>query len=181
MTWLYLSWLILLLGASVAFYSQHPEYLVATGGEPRLSNRMRERLALLIMSRVASSYLKGEPAWSRERLTQTLGVPMHAVDVVVDALRQGGLLAETSSTPPCYLPSRELAQITLKELLDVVRTAGEARFLSPEQLPVPPEVTDVLQRLEHAMSTAAGEISVAQLVAVDDQDTASTSFGLRQT
>ena len=28
MIWLYVSWLVLLFGASVAFYVQHPEYLV---------------------------------------------------------------------------------------------------------------------------------------------------------
>jgi len=181
MIWLYLSWLILLLGASVSFYSQHPEYLVAAGGDPRLSNRMRERLALLIMSRVASNYVQAGPAWSRERLTQTLGVPMHAVDVVVDALQKGGLLAETSDTPPCYLPGREPARIKVKNLLDVVRAAGEDRFLCPEQLPVPTEVEDVLDRLERAMSSAAGEISVAQLVAVEARGTDSTPAGLRLT
>ena len=53
MLWLYLSWLILLFGAAVSFYVQHPEHLVARAGEPRLSNRMRERLALVIMSRIA--------------------------------------------------------------------------------------------------------------------------------
>ena len=41
MLWLYLSWLILLFGAAVSFYVQHPEHLVAKAGEPRLSNRMR--------------------------------------------------------------------------------------------------------------------------------------------
>ena len=46
MIWLYLSWLVLLFGASVAFYVQHPEYLYLRGGEPRLSNRMRELLGL---------------------------------------------------------------------------------------------------------------------------------------
>ena len=181
MLWLYVSWLILLLGASVSFYSQHPEYLVSAGGEPRLSNRMRERLALLVMSRVASNYLGGGPAWSRERLTQTLGVPMHAVDGVVDTLCNAGLLAETSDKPPCYLPARELAQIRLKELLDVVRAAGEDRFLCPEQLPVPPGVEDVLQRLERARSSAVGEFSVAQLVAVEAQGADSTPVGLRLT
>lgn len=167
MIWLYLSWLILLLGASVSFYRQHPEYLVAAGGEPRLSNRMRERLALLIMSRIAGHYLEGGSAWSRQRLTQELSVPMHTVDVVVGALCEGGMLAETSETPPCYLPARDLARVTVKELLEVVRAAGEDRFLSPERLPVPPEVEDVLHRLERATHSAVGEISVAQLAAAD--------------
>ena len=181
MIWLYLSWLILLLGASVSFYSQHPEYLISASGEPRLSNRMRERLALLVMSRVASSYLGDGPAWSRERLTRTLGVPTHAVAAVVDALQQGGLLAKTRDSPPCYLPAREPAQLTLKELLEVVRAAGEGQFLSPEQLPVPPEVEDVLQRLERATNSVAGEISVAQLVAAAAPGTGHTPVGLRLT
>jgi hypothetical protein len=34
-------WLILLLGSSIAFYHQHPEYLVLCAGKPRLSNWMR--------------------------------------------------------------------------------------------------------------------------------------------
>ena len=37
MIWLYLSWLVLLFGASIAFYVQRPEYLYSGGGEPRLS------------------------------------------------------------------------------------------------------------------------------------------------
>ncbi|MGH8736211.1 MAG: YihY/virulence factor BrkB family protein [Burkholderiales bacterium] len=36
MLWLYLSWLILLFGAAVSFYVQHPEHLVAKAGEPRV-------------------------------------------------------------------------------------------------------------------------------------------------
>ena len=34
MLWLYVSWVVLLFGASVAFYMQHPEYLYAQSGEP---------------------------------------------------------------------------------------------------------------------------------------------------
>jgi membrane protein len=116
---------------------------------------------------VASHYLEGAPALSRERLTQTLGVPMHTVDVVVDALRDGGMLAETTENPSCFLPARDLAHVTVKELLEVVRAAGEDRFLSPERLPVPPEVDDVLNRLERGMRSAVGEISVAQLAAAE--------------
>ena len=47
MIWLYLSWLILLVGASIAFYHQHPEFLTVRRGELRMSNRLRAKLALL--------------------------------------------------------------------------------------------------------------------------------------
>jgi membrane protein len=75
MIWLYVSWLILLFGASVAFYRQHPEYVVAPGGEPHLSNRMRERVALVVMSLIADHYHKGRPGWTMQQLSQALTCP----------------------------------------------------------------------------------------------------------
>ena len=47
--WLYVNWLILLIGAQLAFYHQNPAYLRIGRREPRLSNSMRERLALNVM------------------------------------------------------------------------------------------------------------------------------------
>lgn len=174
MIWLYLSWLILLLGASVAFYRQHPEYLVARGGEPRLSNRMRERLALLIVSRIAEHHLAGHAAWTLQQLTQALGVPMHAVETVLGALRQGGILAETGDDPPAYLPARDLDTVSVKRLMDVVRAADEERYLSPDTLPVPAPVEEMLQRLDQAMDATTGDRSLRNLVA------ASATSGTRQ-
>ena len=59
---LYLSWLVLLFGCSVSFYVQHREYVLQQGGEPRLSNRMRERVALMVMSLVAARLRQALPA-----------------------------------------------------------------------------------------------------------------------
>jgi len=166
--WVYLSWLILLFGASVAFYLQHPEYLVAEGGEPRLSNRMRERLALVIASLISSHYVAGRPAWTLRQLTQALNVPMHAVDVVLVALVQGQLLVKSNDDPPAYLPARDLGAISVEQLLEVVRSAGEDRFLNPAGLPVPAPVAQVLARLDQALNAAATDISLKDL-AVDSR------------
>ena len=163
--WVYLSWLILLFGASVAFYLQHPEYLIAEGGEPRLSNRMRERLALVIVSLISSHYVAGRPAWTLRQLTQALNVPMHAVDVVLVALVQGQLLVKSNDDPSAYLPARDLGAISVEQLLEVVRSAGEDRFLNPAGLPVPAPVAQVLARLDQALNAAAADISLKDLAA----------------
>jgi membrane protein len=163
MIWLYLSWLILLFGASVAFYQQHPEYLVAESGEPHLSNRMRERLALAIMSLIGGHYVTGRPAWSMRQLTQTLGVPMHSVQVVLGALAQANLLVESNDEPPAYLPARDLGAIPVPQLLEAVRRAGEDRFLNPAALPVSEPVAQVLSRIEHALSAATVNVTVKDL------------------
>src|SRR5512146_1497972 len=159
MLWLYLSWLILLFGAAVSFSVQHPEHLVAKAGEPRLSNRMRERLALVVMSLIARRHLDGAAPLSADELAQTLRMPMHAVDAVLDALRAGGILACTGDQPPGWLPVRDLESASAKELLDAVRAAGEDRYLSVEALPAPAPVERLLRRSDEASASVLSQAS----------------------
>ncbi|MGD8935334.1 MAG: YihY/virulence factor BrkB family protein, partial [Thiogranum sp.] len=77
--WLYLNWLVLLLGAQVAFYAQYPQYLTREPVRLRLSNRLRERLALQIMFMVADHHLRKLKPWTAEALVHRLGLPMQPV------------------------------------------------------------------------------------------------------
>jgi membrane protein len=163
MIWLYLSWLILLAGASVSFYVQRPEYLIAEGGEPQLSNRMREALALSAMSLVARRFVGGQPALSLEALTHSLGVPMNALRGVLDALDQANLLTQTSSEPPAYLPAQDPASIPVQRVLDTVRAAGEGRHLAASDLQATPCVDRLLRRIQDAMDASVAGLSVADL------------------
>ncbi len=162
--WLYLNWLILLLGASIAFYIQNPEYLVLEQGEPRLSNRMRERVALMLMYLIGSTYRDGAAAWTFAGLTQRLGVPSYALQMVLAALEQGGLLLRTGDDPPAYLPSRDLGSIALKDLLFALRTAGEEHYLGPESVPAPAEIEAILARVDLALEEQVRELTLRDLV-----------------
>ena len=163
--WLYVSWLILLFGADISFYLQHPEHLYATPGEPQLSNRMRERLTLAVMSHIASHFVEGRPPWTLQQLTQRLGIPMHAVNAVLEALEQGGLLIRSHDDPPAYLPARDLADVSIAELMSAIRTAGEDRFLNPESLTIPPLAEDLVSQAERTIVASLGKTSVKALAA----------------
>lgn len=162
MIWVYASWLILLFGASVAFYCQHPQYLVPLGGEPRLSNRMRERLALAIMCLIAAAYRASQPPLTAHELARRLGVPMHGVTTALEALKQGGLLA-SAQDPPGYLPARDLNTVSVHEVLAVVRSAGEDRYLNPAVFDVAPGIKEVLERIDAESARTLGTVSVSSL------------------
>lgn len=164
MIWLYLSWLILLFGASVAFYAQHPEYLYAGAGEPRLSNRMRERLALSAMSLVTERFLTGAILPSLDDFTRQLGVPMHVLDTVLGALGRQALLLQGADEPARYLPARDPSAILVSDVLGAVRAAGEEEFLTPDILPTSLAVETVLGRLETAQMSALGGMTMRDLV-----------------
>ncbi|MDH5535774.1 MAG: YihY/virulence factor BrkB family protein [Betaproteobacteria bacterium] len=164
MIWLYLSWLILLFGASVAFYYQHPEYLVARGGEPQLSNRMRERLALGTMSLIAGRFLSGKPPLAAVELSRLLHTPANAVQNLLDSLERNALVTVNAGDPPAYLPARDLSLIPVKHLLEVVRTAGETGYFASAELPVSEQVEQVLTGLEAAAGASVEHLSVKDLV-----------------
>ncbi|MEO8303988.1 MAG: YihY/virulence factor BrkB family protein [Betaproteobacteria bacterium] len=162
--WLYVSWLILLFGAATAFYLQNPDYLYAMPGEPRLSNRMRERLALAIMNLIGSHFVQGRPPWTLGQLTQRLAIPMHSVNVAVEALAQAGLVAQNNGHPPAYLPARDLANISVGQVMAAVRRAGEDGFLNPVALPLPPPVEIVVDRMDQALAASIEGLNVNAIV-----------------
>jgi membrane protein len=162
--WIYLNWLVLLVGASFAFYLQHPEYVVPQMGEPRLSNRMRERVALMAVYLVGRAFRDGEPAWTFAALTQRLGVPMHALDAVLGALQRGGILLQTGDDPPAFLPARDLHGIAIDDVLRRVRAAGEENSLGPDAMPAPPELESLLSGMEAAAAGPAQGRSLAELL-----------------
>ncbi|MEO8629561.1 MAG: YihY/virulence factor BrkB family protein [Betaproteobacteria bacterium] len=163
--WLYTSWLILLFGASVAFYLQHPEYLLASGGEPQLSSRMRERLALAAMSHIATHYLAGRAGFTLHALAQKLAVPLPAVEEVIVALNACDVLVRSSDLPAIYLPARDIGSISVASLLQAIRSQGEKGYLGPEMLAVPAPVEQALQYLQQAESAGLEGLTIKDLAA----------------
>ncbi len=125
MIWLYLSWLILLLGASIAFYYQHPEYQSGSRAPRRLSAGAEERLALWSMALIGRAHVQGTATWTAQRLAQMISIPTANIEQLLIALERGGLLVHTTEDPPRYLLARALETITIKAVLDSVRNTGE--------------------------------------------------------
>ncbi|UCH48764.1 MAG: YihY/virulence factor BrkB family protein [Betaproteobacteria bacterium] len=165
MLWLYLSWLILLFGSSVSFYVQYPEYVVKNRGPIRLSNRMSERLALVVMSMIGRRHLEGGTPWTLDALSRELRMPIRTVNDVLMALQEWKILTTTGEEPPGWLPMRDLDQVSVKEVVDTVRAYGESDYLRPEALRGPESVERMVQRAEDAADAALRDTSIKDLAA----------------
>ncbi len=156
MIWLYLSWLILLVGASIAFYHQHPESLAPNRREPRLSIHAREKLTFIAMTLIGRSYYANKPAWTSGSLAQHINTPAIFVEMAMDTLVRRGLVARTADDPPQFLPMQAPDTVTLKSLLDAVRAAdeGETGGLTVNQLPKEPYVDSLISQLDRSAEEA---------------------------
>jgi len=158
--WLYLNWLTLLIGAQLAFYIQHPEYLRIGRQEPRLSNSMRERLALNIMLLVGRAFRDPQQSLSIETLSDALQIPSLTLEPILRDLEDNSLL--TTNEKDELLPGRETAQITLREILDVVRSqGGTGSWREPRW---EKHVDDVGRQLDEATLSTVGETTLVDLI-----------------
>ena len=124
--WVYLSWLILLIGAQLAFYLQFPQYLRHGQRTIELTGSDREQAALSIMYLIGRDYAAGRSGWSAGRLAAEFDVPSIALTGVLARLERSGLILATEEER--FIPGRALEGILLADVLDAVRTLQIGRF-----------------------------------------------------
>ncbi len=157
MLWLYVAWLILLIGGTVAFYHQHPEYLGVMPGELSASNRLRERIALASMVRIGASFHNGQGPVDAFTLSEEMRLPTALVQDSLAALTDGGLLVRVEEPAGGYLPGRDIGRLRLTDILACARSAHEPRVLVPERLPGDPLAEDIMQHVEDSAAQSLGE------------------------
>lgn len=158
--WTYLGWLILLLGAQLAFYLQYPNYLRLGHAPMRLSGYEEERLALDIMARVGHGHRAGDAPWTIEQLGRAMVLPGVAVADMAGQLERSGLLAQADDGK--LFPGREISTITLSEIVHSARTRRTGREPLPRASA--PGVLDLQQDMERAWRHALGTRTLADLV-----------------
>ena len=176
MIWLYLSWLILLIGASVAFFYQHPEYMGLMTREITLSGRLKEHLSLMAMFYIGQQYYNGQPPWSTDALARCLRMPVAPLELLLKSLEESGLLLKVREDPRAYVPARDLDRIGVADVLDSVRALGEQGHLSPRRLPAEPAVDALLEALDRARHDALSGCSLRDLAAESHAESSLTSF-----
>jgi membrane protein len=166
--WLYLSWLILLVGAQIAFYAQNPVFLRIGRQEPRLANELRERIALNVMYLVGMAFRTGDTCCTIERVADAMGVPGPATAPVLSALEAAGLISTNDQAG--LMPGREISRITLAEVLAAVRAGGDTGAL---QAPVWAAPVDRLAReVQAAVEKLTAATTLSEFLdqgAVDDR------------
>jgi len=163
MIWLYLNWLIVLVGAELTFCHQNLKFLTLRKEVFNLSTKLKEKLSLIIMYLIGYNYYNDLSMWTLESLTERLRLPHEPVEEAVNDLTQHNLIIETADLPPCFVPSRALEKITLKEIVDATRTNYETDLVEKKYLSMR-EVDLVTGKVESAIDAALGETSLKDLV-----------------
>jgi membrane protein len=163
MIWLYVGWIILLIGASITFYHQNPQQLNWKQENSHISGHMRDQLALQAMVNIARAHdQQSDLLPSLENLAACQQVPVEVLRRMLDALQGDGLIQQSAQDPPHYLPGASLQRIRLADILSSARRAeddGRSEHLHSDEV-----VDGLLRGLEQDLDLRLGEESLAGLL-----------------
>ena len=169
MIWLYLNWMILLVGSSISFYHQNPDQLRWKRQSLHISGRMRDQMALQAMvdiARVHDRQLQLVP--SLQNLAAYRRVPVDLLKRMLDALQSDGLIQLSAQNPPLYLPGASLQHIKLADILRSARVAeddGRSDGLYSDTL-----VAEILRELDQGLESHLGEVSLVDFLKKFEDD-----------
>lgn len=152
--WIYVSWLILLMGGSVAFYHQHPEHFGLLTHELQFSNRVKERLSLLAAFLIVQNFHYRLEPWTSVALARRLRVPLAPLEKMLETLQEASIVVAVSGKSEAYVPAGDPESITVRDVLVAVRSAGESHQFTLDKITSEPVVSEIYADIERAADEA---------------------------
>ncbi|MBT8149060.1 MAG: YihY/virulence factor BrkB family protein [Gammaproteobacteria bacterium] len=173
MVWLYLGWLVLLVGASVSFYHQSPQYLRVRREHITLSAENSEKLALNMLYLIGKHYRDGKQPWTADTLAEYLAIAPYLVEEMCENLEAGGFLVRAAGNSAELYPRRPLDQVELSGALQFIR---QANSFGREQKPFnfDEKIRLEFQQLDSAMAEHFSQRSLGDLLDENQQNKHST-------
>lgn len=173
MIWLYISWVIVLLGAEVVFACQNAGTYALERFASYTSFHMREWLASAVYFSLAQTFSKGAGPWSAVRFAHQHRIPIRLLREILDILVHEKFLVEDAANPEHYVPGRDPDTVTPWHILYTLRHYGKHDIDDVLKLQ---DVcaTAVMEQVEEAAQEVAGSRSMVQWL-TEQQSAAKTS------
>ena len=160
---LYFSWLILLLGAQVAYAFQNLETYLQEREAEGVNQRGREFIAFRLMTAIGLRFQHGQPPVALNTLATELTIPTRLVHEVLQTLVDAKLVVGVSGLEIAFTPARPLEQISCHDILEAMR-ASHGHEVATRDEPTRKEVFGEFQRILEAERAAAASVSLQTLV-----------------
>ncbi len=158
--WLYICWLILLLGSSIAYYDQNFNR-ISRSYELKVSAEVSERLALAIMEEVSRRYDQSEEPITQLQLEELLPVPPVLTREVSDKLLRQSILIVAGGSGDALVPGTSLDKISVLSVLKAVRSDEEGLV---DRLKLNVGLSKFQSSVDHVLESQFKDITLQKLV-----------------
>lgn len=158
--WLYMNWLILLLGSSIAFYHQHGNNITKSS-HFESSPVLLEKVGLEVMMRVAQSFEKGAGPISLAMLEQRKFVPPVLTRQVISKLLDAGLVLVAGTNSDRLVPGKSTDNITVADILNALR--DDQSHLA-NTLSFSPALEDLSENYQNSIDKQFGHLLLRDII-----------------
>ncbi|MDH4192675.1 MAG: YihY family inner membrane protein [Nitrospirota bacterium] len=158
--WLYVGWLIVLAGAQVAYYHQHPAAYLLHLRRKHQTPLFREYLTLALLRHITRRFLLGKPPLQESQLARAQGVPLTLVESLINDLVKAGMVFRTDD-PQGLVLARPPESIPVGEVLRVVQHQPHS---GPQSFSMGTDgISQLLMRRDAAIDAALDGITLRNL------------------
>ena len=124
--WMQVSWLIVLLGAEIAFAHQNVETYEFEQDCLTVSHSFKRQLSLWVFHRLIKNFVQGEKPWDAGRISHEMEIPSRLVNQILHDLGASGLVSEVKldETRVGYEPAQYPDGMTIKTVIDTLEKYG---------------------------------------------------------
>jgi len=165
LVWLYISWMVVLLGALLAASHQNEQGLRQAMQARNTDQELREILAVAITAEATSRFLDGTKGPTEIELADMLDAPAPTVQEVLNALVKAGILARVVCGPDLsHLPARDIDATHLSDARDAVRRAADAaQIKTVVDSRLPESLRQLMQLADRAVRDGSFNLTLRQL------------------
>lgn len=152
MIFVYLGWLVLLTGSSIAYYIQNPGRIRTGRQRLRLSIAEHESSVLSVAYLIIERFQRHETPWSASELANYLQLNGIIIDDVIDTLLGIGFIIPTDQEPQRYLPAGAVGERTIQSVWKQMRHYIPDPIVRTEHIRRIKPVQSYLSRVEEQVS-----------------------------
>jgi membrane protein len=146
LTWLQISWIIVLLGAEFSFAHQNVDTYELEPDCLAVSPGFKKTLSVWIAGLVVKRFVAGDEPWTANRISREREIPIRLVNEILYDLAGARVLAPVRSGDEkmdAYVPAQDPERLTVAFVLDALDSSGR------ETLPIP--AAPELEKIQNAV------------------------------
>ena len=161
--WLHVGWMIVLLGAQVAYAHQHIHFYQREHDLLAQSTSGREKLALQLLVLIGRNFYQGLDPINVLELSNRMRLPAGVIKELLQMLTQTRVLISLADEESFVL-GRDPQSISIKEILDSVRNGGKKANLLSDGNQEESQVNELLLKVDQSVSKALEGQSLGTLI-----------------
>ena len=160
-----IGWQIVLFGAELSFAYQNIDNYELEMDSENVSHYNKVLLSLYVMTKVVKNFEEGNPPKSVSSLSAELGLSVRAVNMVVEKLKECGLLVEagaSSEKESACMPALDIHKITVSMALDKLETSGAGMIVGnmPSDMK---KIAEIMNRMSLQSDESGGNLKLMEI------------------